>query len=335
MSTRREARALRTVLVCVTMLAAGCAAQSPRQRDAAMAGLPSRAELDDTPFFPQRANQCGPAALATVLSASGSPADPDDLVGHVYLPGREGSLQAEIVAATRQHDRLAYMITPSLASLLAEVAAGRPAMVLQKTGFGPWPGWHYAVVFGYDLDHRQLLLRSGTESRLELSFDRFLSTWHRASRWAMVAVEPGALPADADLHRYMRAASGLEAVGRSASAAAAYRAAIRAWPDEPLPRIGLANLAFAAGDHAAAERELRAAVQHTPSDAVLRNNRAIALRAIGCSASALREAETARSLAADGPHAGEVEATLRDIGGTRLFDGPDCPPEDRWAHSPP
>ena len=33
--------------------------------------LATRAELTDTPFFPQEEYQCGPAALATVLKAKG------------------------------------------------------------------------------------------------------------------------------------------------------------------------------------------------------------------------------------------------------------------------
>lgn len=329
------ARALHTALLCATLLVAGCALRGPVQPDAAWAGLPPRVELVDTPFFPQRADQCGPAALATVLAASGVPVEADDLTDDVYLPAREGSLQTEIIGATRQHDRLAYVMPPSLESLLAQVAADRPVLVLQKTGFGAWPGWHYAVVIGYDLSNRMLLLRSGTEARLELSFSRFMTTWDRAARWAMVAVEPGSLLADADLHRYMQAAAGLEAVGRHAAAADAYRAAVVTWPEDPLPRLGLANLAYAGGDFVSAERELRTAVHHAPSDAALRNNRAIVLHAMGCDASARREAEIARAIAAAGPHAAEIEASLREIIRAGGLDGPGCPPRDSWANSRP
>ncbi len=335
MSRRCNAPVPRAVLIVAALLASGCALQSSVQPGVAGPGLPQRVELADTPFIPQRAYQCGPAALATILIASGVPVSADELVDQVYLPARAGSLQAEIIATTRQHDRLAYMVTPSLASLLAQVAAGYPPIVLQKTGFGAWPGWHYAVVVGYDLDAERVLLRSGTEPRLSMSFDRFMATWVRAARWAMVAVEPGTLPADVDLQRYMQAASELEAVGRPASARDAYRAAVLAWPDEALPRIGLANLAYSAGDLASAELELRAAIQHAPADAVLRNNRAIVLDAMGCNASARREAETARALAALGPHQAEVDATLRAIDPVETADAPGCPPPERWAHSPP
>ncbi len=162
-----------------------------------------------------------------------------------------------------------------------------------------------------------------------------MATWIRAARWAMVAIEPGTLPADAELHRYMRAASELEAVGRRESAVDAYRAAALAWPDDPLPRVGLANLAYARGDLTSAERELRVALDHSPTDPVLRNNLAIVLDAMGCNASARREAETARALAALGPYQAEVEATLRAINPAETADAPGCPLPERWAHSPP
>ena len=120
-----------------------------------------RARIDAV--LPATDYQCGPAALATVLVASGAQVSPDDLVAEVYLPGRKGSLQAELIAAARSRGRLPYVLPPSLDDLLAQLAAGHPVLVLQKTGAGPWPGWHYAVVIGYDASRDRLLLRSGTE----------------------------------------------------------------------------------------------------------------------------------------------------------------------------
>ena len=64
------------VLAALASLLAGCAA-SPQLAD----GLPTAAsrsiELDATPFFPQEDYQCGPAALATLLVASGVEVTPE------------------------------------------------------------------------------------------------------------------------------------------------------------------------------------------------------------------------------------------------------------------
>jgi hypothetical protein len=94
-------------------------------------GAPS-VELTAVPFFPQTAYQCGPAALSTMLAAAGEDVAPDDLVSQVYLPGREGSLQFELMAAARLRGFVPYVLAPQLDSVLHEVRAGNPVLVLQN-----------------------------------------------------------------------------------------------------------------------------------------------------------------------------------------------------------
>jgi len=198
-------------------------------------------------------------------------------------------------------------------------------LVLQKTGAGPWPGWHYAVVIGYDAARDRLVLRSGTEPRLEMSATYFRATWDRADRWAMTVLEPGRLPARADFGRYMEAAAGLEAVGRLDDAERAYRAAVQHWPGESLPRLALANIALARGERAVAERELRAALTLAPDDVAARNNLAEVLRSMGCPESARREIAIAARRAEGGPLAAAVASTQRRIDASSGPDGPGCP----------
>ena len=62
------------VLVLMALLASGCATQTPALLAQPPVGLPARVELADTPFFPDESHFCGPAALATALSAAGLPA---------------------------------------------------------------------------------------------------------------------------------------------------------------------------------------------------------------------------------------------------------------------
>jgi tetratricopeptide (TPR) repeat protein len=321
----RPSRAARAAAIAAVLVLAGCTTGGPQLPPVVASGLPASVELQSTPFFPQQEYQCGPAALATVLVASGARVAPDDLVAEVYLPGRKGSVQAELIAAARSRGRLPYVLPPSLDDLLAQLAAGHPVLVLQKTGAGPWPGWHYAVVIGYDATRDRLVLRSGTESRLEMTATHFRATWDRADRWAMTVLEPGRLPARADFGRYMEAAAGLESVGRLDDAEQAYRAAVQHWPGESLPRLALANIALARGDEAAAERELRAALSLAPEDVPARNNLAEVLRLMGCPESARREISIAAKLAAGGPLAAAVASTQRRIDASRAPDAPGCP----------
>jgi tetratricopeptide (TPR) repeat protein len=290
---------------------AGCAGHA--QFESLPAAGPARVELSDTPFYPQTEHHCGPAALATVLGAAGRTATPDALASEVYLPGRQGALQPELVAAARARKLLVYETGPALDDVLAEVAAGRPALVLQQLGLGPWPNWHYAVVIGYDRDRDRVLLRSGGDAREELRSAVFASTWDRGGRWAIVLIEPGQLPARADLARYMRAAAALEATAGEA-AAAAYRTAAVHWPGESLPLLGLGNLAATRGDWPEAERQYRAALATQPGAAAALNNRAEALVRMGCVDAARRALnEGAARVAVDDPLRPLLHETIRTL----------------------
>jgi tetratricopeptide (TPR) repeat protein len=275
---------------CAALLVlAGCGGLPQRP-----AGLPERVELSSVPFHPQVEYQCGPAALATLLQASGASVSPEALVGEVYLPGRRGSLQAELVAATRRHGRVPYVLAPEPEALYAELAAGRPAVVLQNFGSRRSPEWHYAVAIGYEPG--RVLLRSGLTERQAVRESRFLGTWYRGDSWALLALRPGELPATATPRRYLEAVAGLEATGRAAEAAVSFEAAAQRWPHEASAWLGLGNARLVLGDAAAAERAFAAALDAAPTHAAARNNYAELLARRGCLAAA--RVQIARAVAA-------------------------------------
>lgn len=304
----RHARLLAGVFPLAILLAS-CAHRTPVS-EARTALVPQRVELADTPFFPQERYQCGPAALATVLNVRGVKVAPDELVPQVYLPAREGSLQVEMVAAVRRRGLLAIAVEPSLEALLEEIAAGRPVLVLQNLGLNWLPRWHYAVAIGYDLARRELVLRSGTEPRRVTPFGVFMKTWDRSSRWGIVVLEPGSLPAHAKPGPWLEAASALETPGKWPQAQAAYRVAAARWPDNPIAWLGLGNAAHALGDAPAAEGAFRQTLRLRPDSAVAWNNLAYALAARQCLRAAREAARCAGRLAPD--HA-EIRHTLDEM----------------------
>lgn len=255
--------------------------------------LPEQIELSSVPFFPQSAYQCGPAALATVLNQRGVATSPDLLQERVFIPGREGSLQVEMVAAARAHDMLVYPLQPRLEAVLAEVAAGNPVLVLQNLAFGWSPRWHFAVVIGYDQRERSLTLRSGTTRRWLTSFASFDRTWARGGRWAVLTLPADKLPAQAELRPWLKAASDLEETGRREAAQRAYRTAVKQWPTQSLAWFALGNSRYAAGDLAGAEEALRKSLVHQADFAAGWFNLAQLLNERGCS----RVAEQARACA--------------------------------------
>ncbi len=278
-----DSRLLQGWLSLLAALAlAGCATVETRPP-----ALPEAAELTATPFFPQRDFQCGPAALATALAASGVPVTADGLVREVYLPGRRGSLQAEMLATARRYRRIAYPVE-GIADLVAQVRAGSPVVVLQRLGAWPLQTWHYAVVIGFDPARREVVLRSGTDQRLVLDLDRFLRSWETGGKWAFVTLRPGQLPAQAEIGRYLAATAAAEPALTLPERAAAYRAATAAWPASATAHFALGNALHEQRLDATAEASWRMAVILQPGHAGAINNLAELLARAGRRTDALR-----------------------------------------------
>jgi tetratricopeptide (TPR) repeat protein len=270
-------------------------------------------ELDGTPFFPQERFQCGPAALTTTLLASGADVRLDDIVDAVFLPGKEGSLQLELVAAARRYDRLPYVIDGTLAAIQAELEAGRPVLVLQNLGVAAIPRWHYAVVVGIDAENQDVVLRSGTERRHETPIMTFLRTWRRGDYWGLVLLRPGELPATIDRQQYFSTITALDAIGRHDAAADAWRAAVQHWPTDLVALFGLANAEYGRGSLLAAENSYRALLDIDASHVAARNNLAWVLAEQGRFEDARQEIIEALALNEDTALQGELRDTELQI----------------------
>ena len=313
-ATRARARAgFLFVLLAALGALGGCISlpQSEALRASPPTGLPRHVELTQVPFHPQDDFMCGPAALAMVFNAAGVPGTVDSLKPLVYLPGRKGSLQAEMLGATRRSGLVAYTPKPELEAVLREVADGTPAVVLLNLAFSWFPVWHYAVIVGYDLDSQQVIVRSAQRPRDEWSFSFLEYFWRESDYWSMLALPPGKVPATARAEDYGAAVAALERTGHAAAARASYRALLARWPDDLVGLIGLGNTDYALGDLAGAEKAFRRASEAQPGSAVALNNLAEVLAQRGRLEEAERAAQAAVALG--GPTRGEAEKTLAEI----------------------
>ena len=312
MRPRHRSLGGRLAALLIVSVLAGCATI-----DARLASYGDRAapiELDATPFHPQERSQCGPAALTTILEASGAPASLPAITDLVYIPGRQGSLQAELLGATRANGRVPYPVDGSLRALIAELEAGRQVLVLQNLGISWKPVWHYAVVIGIDTEAEQVILRSGTEPRRLTPTRVFLRTWQRSGYWGIVALPPGTLPASPHRERYLGALADFESTGQYEAAYPGWRAAAGAWPDDTSALFGLANAAFGRGHYAEAESRYRRLLDIRPDLHAARNNLAYALARQGRPAEALEEVETLlRTVSDDDPFRSDYEDSWSEI----------------------
>jgi tetratricopeptide (TPR) repeat protein len=237
----------------------------------ASAALAGHAEVVAVPFFAQKEYECGPAALAMLLSAAGLQLTPDELVEQVYLPARKGSLQVEMLAATRQRGLVAYTLRPALHDVLQEVAAGHPVLVFQNVSLPIYPVWHYAVVVAYDLERNTITLHSGETERLEMSLFTFERTWARGGYWAMLALPPDQLPASTDAATVARSVAPLEEQ-QPHQARVAFATALTHWPLDSKLLFGLGNSAYALHDLEQAAQAYEAALGVQPDFADAWNN---------------------------------------------------------------
>lgn len=275
------------------------------------AGLSHKAELTDVPFFPQTAYHCGPAALATALNDTGTNTDPTALADEVYTPGREGTLQTEIVSGARRNGRITLPVK-GMEDAFRNIDEGRPVLVLQNLGLEIAPTWHYAVLVGYDIPAEKVVLRSGTTRRQEMDMNTFEHTWARSSFWGLTFHRPeGPIPAETAMGDWLAAASGFERAGRRADAKAAYVAAAKHWPDSASPLVSLANVQIAENRLNNARLTLAKALRADPRDPVALNNMAHVLMKLG----RLKEAERHALKAVDAGSYSEETArqTLAEI----------------------
>ncbi len=257
---------------------AGCAS-TPRLNETSERTLPRQVFIEGVPFHAQRDYQCGPASLAMVLNQSGVAVPMETLIPQVFIPGREGSVQPEMLATVRRHGRIPFVLNDSFDALLTEIAAGRPVVVMQNLSLPAWPMWHYAVAIGYDRDTEEMTLHSGEEAQRIESFRRFDATWARSGRWSFIALPPGELPHAASERRTLEAIATFEQVQGAEATLPAWEAYVERFPDSAMGFFALGNARHATGDTEGAIEGFRNAVARRDDHGAAWLNLGLLLRA--------------------------------------------------------
>lgn len=300
------------LLSCAGILLSSCTGLNKSVMLEKAGNVPPRVEIETIPFYSQKAYQCGRAALAMVLNWSGLPISPEDLTAEVFTPQRKGSLQSAMVSAVRRNGRIAYVFT-ELSDLFVEVAAGHPVIILQNLGLSWYSVWHYAVVVGYDLSEKYVILRSGNIRRKLMSFQIFEKTWARGNYWGLLILQSNQLPATVKEDLFLNALLGLEEARQFRFAIDGYHTALTQWPKNLTAHIGIGNCYYALGELENAEEALRKAIRLHPKSGPVFNNLAQIFFEQGRKQDALAAAKKAVSLG--GPMSSVYQKTLEEIEG--------------------
>tara|TARA_R110000787_G_scaffold144231_3_gene258035 strand:- start:5663 stop:6625 length:963 start_codon:yes stop_codon:yes gene_type:complete len=294
--------------IAALVMLSGCAATPMTDQLTASPppGVALSAELVDAPFFAQTQYFCGPAALATALNTTGLATTPDALAASIYTPGRDGTLQSEILTGSRRQGRLALPVR-TMRDAFTNISDGRPVLILQNLALELVPQWHYAVLVGYDLAAETVTLRSGTTRRHVTAMTTFEHTWRRAGYWAVVMIKPdGPVPQTTSISDWLNETYGLERAGQEPAALTAFATAAQQWPDAATPLISSANILIGKNRLQDATTDLQEAVRRQPDNAVALNNLAHVLMLRG----RLDEAEVYAQKAVE--YGGDTQSTATE-----------------------
>jgi len=139
------------------------------------------------PFFPDTTDQCGPSALAGVLSFWGKPTQPSELKKEMYVAKLRGTLPIDLVSTAEAHGLKTVMIRGNLKQLTHELEAGRPLLAMLNVGYAIMPVLHYVVVTGFDHQKSVLTMHSAGKADQRITYKKFLKQWEMADYWAMTA----------------------------------------------------------------------------------------------------------------------------------------------------
>lgn len=269
--------------LCALAFLSGCATRAVETEailKSPPSNLPRVKVVEDVPFIAQTKDHCGPATLAMALQFQGKMISVDRIADETYTAQAHGTYQTDLVSAARRQGMLALQMH-GLPALLTEVAAGHPVIVFENLAFNWYPMYHYALVYGYDLDKTDVVMNSGPVKAKRWDMRKFERSWMLGDYWGLIVLKPGEIAPSQDDLAHAVAGSALEQLGRREEARKVYESVVRTWPESLSGLIALANVDYADDHVVEAARLLERAVQAHPDSAPAWHNLAIAQAAAG------------------------------------------------------
>ena len=248
-----SAPARRLALLLLPLLLAGCITLAPRSRRAGQ----SAAVIPDVPLLKWGVESCGAGSLSTVLQHYGDPTSMQEW-DNALPKMRGGVLTIDLLVAARKKGFDAQLVTGTPENVAAELAAGRPVILMIQSV--EYPGkhydfFHYIVLDGFDPARGLIRTQWGDQKGRWTTFDKLEKPWAGGGH-AAIFIRPRGDDAVA-----LRAAVALEDEGKYADAAARYRQIVTLHPTSIVAWTNLGNAERQLGNTAEAERAFRKAIE--------------------------------------------------------------------------
>ena len=166
---------LRTIVFLTLFLVCGC---STHQRHDWSPGKGGVHAVPGVPFLAQQSNDdCGPAALASLLAKKGMEIPLEIVTRGVYTPALGGSLLPDMENFARLQGFATHTGRGDLELLRRQIDTGRPVIIPVDMGVWRVSRPHYLVVFGYDETH--FLVHAGVKGAIFIDAGELHSRWEK------------------------------------------------------------------------------------------------------------------------------------------------------------
>jgi hypothetical protein len=125
--------------------------------------------IKDVFFYPQEKFFCGPKTLSDALKFYGLSTTPESIAPSLFIPGREGSLQLEMISSARSYGLLDYSTQSNFETLFSLIDNDMPVIFFQHVATSWFPMWHDALVIGYDQTEQKSTLHTSDNKAYEMS----------------------------------------------------------------------------------------------------------------------------------------------------------------------
>ena len=140
--------------------------------------------IENVPFYPGEADQCGPVSLAGVLNFRGVSVTPEEIARDIFSEAAGGTLNIDMLIYAGKKGLYAEQYGGSMDDIRKNINLGRPLVVLVDYGFSFYQRNHFMVIVGYNEDG--VIVNSGDKREKTIPEKDFLKIWRKTNFWTLL-----------------------------------------------------------------------------------------------------------------------------------------------------